>query len=139
NEMINALKIAVQSGVEVKIITPHIPDKWYVHTVTKSNYPILVQAGIKIYEFTPGFIHSKMIIADDVVGIVGTTNFDFRSFYLHFENGIFMYKSKAISQVKADFENILSQSSKITPEMCCNVGFWKQFAWSFMKLFSPFL
>ena len=139
NEMITALTLAQQSGVDVKIITPYIPDKWYVHTVTRSNYPVLVQSGIQIFEYEPGFIHSKTIIADDEIGIVGTTNFDFRSFYLHFENGVFMYKSKAIAQVKSDYEEMLKICKEITPEMCCNISKLKQFAWSFMKLFSPFL
>lgn len=139
NEMITALKIADQSGVDVRIITPHIPDKWYVHTVTRSNYEILVKAGIRIYEYKPGFIHSKFIIADDEVGIVGTTNFDFRSFYLHFENGVFMYKSKALEQVKADCIEIFKQCIEITPEMCKDVPFIKKFGQAFMKLFSPFM
>lgn len=138
NEMITALKLAVESGVDVRIITPHIPDKWYVHTVTRSNYPVLVQSGIKIYEYIPGFIHSKSIVVDDKYSIVGTTNFDFRSFYLHFENGVFMYKSKAVLEVRDDYYETLKECSEITPNKC-KVNPLKQFAWSFMKLFSPFL
>lgn len=138
NEMITALKLADQSGVDVRIITPSIPDKWYVHIVTRSNYCALVQSGVRIFEYLPGFIHSKTIIADDEIGIVGTANFDFRSFYLHFENGIFMYKSKAIKQVKEDYFEMLDKCKEITPEMCNNISRLKQFGWSFMKLFSPF-
>ncbi|HNX65155.1 MAG TPA: phospholipase D-like domain-containing protein [Oscillospiraceae bacterium] len=138
NEMITALILAQESGVDVRIITPYIPDKWYVHTVTHSNYPVLVQAGVRIYEFEPGFIHSKTIIADDEIGIVGTTNFDFRSFYLHFENGIYMYKSKAVMQVKNDYDQMMNQCIEITPEKC-KTTLLKKFILSVMKLFSPFL
>ena len=139
NEMITALRLADQSGVDVRIITPHIPDKWYVHTVTRSNYGALVQSGVRVFEYRPGFIHSKAIIADDEVCVVGTTNFDFRSFYLHFENGVFMYKSKAVQQVKDDFEAMFADKCiEITAQMC-DVSKLKQFSWSFMKLFSPFM
>ena len=88
NEMTTALIIAAESGVDVRIITPHIPDKWYVHAVTRSSYRQLIEAGVRIYEYTPGFIHAKMFVADDEVGVVGTANMDYRSFYLHFECGV---------------------------------------------------
>lgn len=139
SEMITALRLAVKCNVDVRIITPHIPDKWYVHAVTRSNYAMLVRYGVKIYEYTPGFIHAKSIIADDKVGIVGTINFDFRSFYLHFENGIFMYNSRAIMEVKQDYENMLPQCKRITPEMCNENRGIKKFLCSFLKLFSPLM
>lgn len=139
NEMITALRLADQSGVDVRIITPHIPDKWYVHTVTRSNYPALVRSGIRIFEYTPGFIHAKEIIADDEFAVVGTTNFDFRSFYLHFENGVFLYKTSSIADIKADYEELLKKCVEITPEMCSDKSKIRRFALSFMKLFSPFL
>lgn len=138
NEMITALKLADQSGVDVRIMTPHIPDKWYVYAVTKSNYPTLVYSGVRIFEYTPGFIHQKTIIADDEVAIVGTSNFDFRSFYLHFENGVYMYKSQAVNQVKNDYEDMLNKCIEITPNDCKH-NFIKSFGLSVMKLFSPFL
>lgn len=138
NEMITALKLADQSGVDVRIITPHIPDKWYVHAVTRSNYPVLVHSGVRIFEYEPGFIHQKTIVADDEIAIVGTANFDFRSFYLHFENAVYMYKSKAVKQVKDDYDEMLSKCIEITPENCKNT-FFKRFILSVMKLFSPFL
>lgn len=138
NEMITALKLADQSGVDVRIITPHIPDKWYVHMVTRSNYPALVYSGVRIFEYEPGFIHQKTIVADDEIAIVGTANFDFRSFYLHFENGIYMYKSKAVMQVKNDYKKMLGQCIEMTPEKC-KTTLLKKFILSVMKLFSPFL
>lgn len=138
NEMITALSLAAQSGVDVRILTPHIPDKWYVHTITRSNYSVLIQAGVRIFEYTPGFLHAKTIIADDEFGIVGTANFDFRSFYLHFENGVFMFRSKAIPEVKTDYEEMLSESQEITPEDCVQKNPFMQFGIAFLKMFSPF-
>lgn len=98
NEMTTALTIAAESGVDVRIITPHIPDKWYVHAVTRSSYRQLIEAGVRIYEYTPGFIHSKMFVADDEVGVVGTANMDYRSFYLHFECGVAFFRSSVTNR-----------------------------------------
>ena len=85
NELLDALTIAAKSGVDVRMTVPHIPDKKMVFLLTKAYYPVLIRAGVKIYEYTPGFIHSKTFVCDDVVGIVGTINLDFRSLYLHWE------------------------------------------------------
>lgn len=139
NEMITALCLAAKSGIDVRIITPKIPDKWYVHFVTRSNYPVLIKAGVKIYEYSPGFIHSKTIVADDDYAIVGTANFDFRSFYLHFENGVFMYKSKAVQQVTDDYLNILDESTEITLDTCNNTPIHKRILRSILRLFSPLM
>lgn len=139
NEMITALCLAAKSGIDVRIITPKIPDKWYVHSVTRSNYPVLIKAGVKIYEYSPGFIHSKTIVADDDYAIVGTANFDFRSFYLHFENGVFMYKSKAVQQVTDDYLNILDESTEITLDTCNNTPIHKRILRSILRLFSPLM
>lgn len=139
NEMITAMRLAVESGVDVRIITPHIPDKWYVHAVTISNYPTLLKAGIKIYEYTPGFIHAKTIVADDEIAIVGTTNFDFRSFYLHFENGVLMYKSKCVTEVKNEFDRILEKCTEITIESYESLPWREKFKGKVLKLFSPMM
>lgn len=116
NEMINALCLAAQSGIDVRIITPHIPDKWYVHMVTRSHYSQLLRAGIRIFEYTPGFIHAKMFVSDDSTAIVGTTNVDFRSFYLHFECGVAFYLSPMVSKVKEDFLRTQNICEEITLE-----------------------
>ena len=92
-QMSNALCVAAQSGVDVRIITPNFPDKWYVHPVTRSNYLPLLSAGVRIFEYTPGFMHAKMFVSDDEVSIVGTTNMDYRSFYMHFECGVAFFRS----------------------------------------------
>lgn len=113
NEMTVSLKLAAKSGVDVRIVTPFFADKWFVHAVTRSTYNELIESGVKIYEYTPGFIHSKTIVCDDEIALVGTTNFDYRSFYLHFECGCLMYNSSAVMQIKADYEEILSLSTSI--------------------------
>lgn len=99
-EMTEALAIDALSGVDVRIITPGVPDKRLVYEVTRANYEKLLRAGVRIYEYTPGFLHAKQMVSDDKVAVVGTVNFDFRSFYLHFECGIWTYGSSAVQDVK---------------------------------------
>lgn len=137
--MENTLIRAAKSGIDVKIITPHHPDKKLVFEMTRSNYESLVENGVEIYEFSPGFMHTKMIISDDMTAIVGTCNFDFRSFYLHFENGVWMYKSRAVVEAKESFFKALSVSEKITPEFFKNVSFKRQLVRSVLKIFAPLL
>lgn len=101
--MQTALCSAAQSGVDVRIITPHIPDKWYVHAVTRSYYPVLIESGVKIYEYTPGFMHCKTFAVDDMYGVVGTINLDYRSLYQHFECGVWLYNTESVIQIRDDF------------------------------------
>ena len=111
--MESALIIASKSGVDVRIITPHYPDKKSVFEVTRSNYENLLKNGVKIYEFTPGFIHSKNFISDDEVAVVGTTNLDYRSFFLHFELSVLFFRSSIVSSLKKNFEDTLLLSEEI--------------------------
>jgi cardiolipin synthase len=140
NEMVTTLSMASKSGVDVRIITPHIPDKKYVYAVTQSNYAQLLRSGVKIYEFKDGFIHSKIIVADDRVSMVGTANFDFRSFYLHFENGVLMYDTEATLQVKSDCLNLMRESSiEVTPQEYKNRPMLKRAVGFILRLISPIL
>lgn len=139
NEMITAMRLSVESGVDVRIITPHIPDKWYVHAVSRANYPALLKAGVRIFEYTPGFIHAKTIVVDDELAIVGTSNFDFRSFYLHFENGVLMYKSKCVLQVRDEYINILEKCEEVTLETYYRESWRSRFKGKFLKVFSPMM
>lgn len=116
NEMMTALTLAAKSGIDVRIITPKIWDKWYVHPVTQQNYKPLLEAGVKIYEYTPGFIHSKIFISDDAVATVGTVNMDYRSFFFHFECGVWMCRSKSVAQIKKQVLEILPQCEEIKLE-----------------------
>ena len=137
--MENALIRAARSGVDVKIITPHIPDKKLIFEMTQANYERLIDNNVGIYEFVPGFIHTKMIISDDLTAIVGTCNFDYRSFYLHFENGVWMYKSKAVQQAAQSFLSSLAVSERVSPEICKNISFGRQLIRSLLKVLSPLL
>ena len=116
HEMITSLILSAKSGVDVRILVPHIPDKWYVLSVTRSNYEVLTKAGVKIYEYTPGFVHGKVMLADDVMAIVGTSNLDFRSYYMHFECGALITYSKSLMDMKKDFLETLEVSHEVTYE-----------------------
>lgn len=138
-ELTNALLSAARRGVDVEIITPHVPDKWYVHAVTRSFYLQLINAGVKIYEYTPGFIHAKNVICDDKIATVGTVNFDYRSLYHNYECGVWMYRTKAIESMKDDFENTREISMKITEEMMAKISIIKKVVAEILKFFSPLL
>jgi cardiolipin synthase len=112
-DMQESLVAAAQSGVDVRIITPHIPDKKSVKIVTNYNYGILLKAGIRIYEYLPGFIHAKTIINEDC-GVVGTINMDYRSFYLHYECGVFMCNSDVITTIKEDLLKTMEECHEVT-------------------------
>lgn len=116
NTMKNLLQMASRSGIDVRIITPHIPDKWYVHPVTQYNYLELLEAGVKIYEYLPGFVHSKLFISDDKIATVGTVNMDYRSFVFHFECGVWICDNKAVDDVKEHFSGLLLKCQEITLE-----------------------
>ena len=108
--MEQALCTAVRSGIDVRIITPGIPDKKVISETTKSFYPNLLAHGVKIYEYTPGFIHAKTFLCDDRFATVGSVNLDYRSLYLHFECGVWMSGTACIADIKADFEEMFRVS-----------------------------
>lgn len=118
DSMVSVLCLAAKSGVDVRIITPHIWDKALIHMTTRSYYRELIRGGVKIYEYSKGFIHSKTFVSDDQTATVGTTNLDFRSLYLHFECGVWMSGSSAVLQIKEDFLNTLKDCQQISVEEC---------------------
>ena len=118
DSMISALTLAAKSGVDVRIVTPYRGDKWWVHMTTRSYYRELIRSGVKIYEYKNGFIHSKTFVSDDQVATVGTTNLDFRSLYLHFECGVRLSGSRAVTEVKEDFLETLDVCKAITADAC---------------------
>ena len=126
-----ALINASKRGVDVRIITPGIPDKKIVFRVTRSYYQTLMKHGIRIYEYTPGFIHAKNFLVDDKCATVGTINLDYRSLYLHFENGIYIYKSKILKDIKEDFLK--------TEEVCHEVTLEEVITGKFMGWFEAIL
>ena len=139
NEMYTALKLAAKRGVDVRIVTPGVPDKKTVYWLTQSNYQNLIEAGVKIYQYTPGFIHSKCVLCDDEVAIVGTINFDYRSFYHHFECGVFLYQADMIEDLKKDMEETFVVSENITLDWCRKKFLRFNVIGPFLKLFSPLL
>lgn len=114
DELKRALQIAAKRGVDVRIVTPGKPDKKMIYQATRSYYSELISSGVKIYEFTPGFCHAKLCVADDNLAVVGTINLDFRSLYHHFENAVLMYDVPAIADIKKDFEETMARSSDVT-------------------------
>ena len=137
NELTNALINAAKRGVEVIIITPHIPDKKIVYALTKNSYTTLINNGVKIYEFKPGFIHAKNFICDDLYAVCGTINFDYRSLIHHYENAIWMYKTSVIKDMKQDFLETLDVSIIQTNETAYQNGITRLFV-GILKVFSPF-
>lgn len=114
DEMTHALCLASKRGVDVRIVTPGIPDKKLIYDVTRSFYSALARNGVKIYEWTPGFCHAKMCISDDILGTCGTINFDYRSFYHHFENGCYIVDEAIIREMRKDFEKSFIESVNVT-------------------------
>ena len=139
NEMLSALCLAAQSGVDVRIITPHVPDKWYVHMVTRSYYQQLLSAGVRIFEYTPGFIHAKMFVSDNTTAVVGTTNVDFRSFYLHFECGVAFYLSPMVAQVRDDILKTQNICEEITLQKVRAVRAPIRVLRSLLRAFAPLM
>jgi cardiolipin synthase len=139
SEMTTALSAAAKSGVDVRIITPHVPDKWYVHAVSRAYYEMLVEAGVKIYEYTPGFVHAKTFVVDDEYAVVGTINLDYRSLYLHFECAVWMYQTTSVAEVRDDFFKTQNMSQEITLEQCRNVSFLRRLGRSLLRVFAPLM
>lgn len=139
NEMLTALCLAAKRSVDVRLITPHMGDKWFVHAVTRSNYNILVENGVKIYEYTPGFNHAKSIVSDDKLAVVSTINLDYRSLYLHFECGTWLYKTKSVFEIKEDFLNTLNKCEEITLDFCRSIKWYKRLGRSILRIFAPLM
>lgn len=116
SEMLNCLIHTAKKGVDVRIILPGVADKIVVHMIGQSYYKQLIDAGVKIYEYTPGFVHSKVFISDDISCVVGTINLDYRSLYLHFENAVFLYDSSKVFDVKYDFIKTLNKCKRINED-----------------------
>ncbi len=139
NEMVTALCLAAKSGVDVRILTPGIPDKKYVYYVTQSYYPRLLAAGVRIYEYTPGFVHAKMYVSDDKEATVGSANMDYRSLYLHFENCCAFYGGHMVRDVRDDVRAALAESREVTLEDVARTPFFKWLAQVFLRFFSPLM
>ncbi len=139
NEMSTALCMAALAGVDVRIITPGIPDKKYVYHVTRYFYGRLLKAGVHIFEYTPGFIHAKNIVSDDETALVGTINFDFRSFYLHFEDAVWVCGGNTVADIRRDFDDTLAVSREILLEEWEKRPWWYKVIQALLRLIAPLL
>ena len=134
-----ALTAAAKSGVDVRVLTPHIPDKKLVFQLTRAHYEELLEAGVRVFEYTPGFIHAKNFVADDAYATVGTVNFDYRSLFLHFEDGVLLYGTPTVADVREDFLAAQAVSEEITLEACRKVPGLTRLGRSVLKIFAPLL
>lgn len=138
-EMVESMIYAVKRGVEVKIIMPHIPDKLYAYLLARTYYPELIDSGVQIYEYTPGFVHAKVFTSDDKKAVVGTINLDFRSLYLHFEDAVYMYNNPEIRIIERDFQETLEKCQLITMEDCRNYNVFKKIIGRLLRLIAPLM
>ena len=137
--VINALSYAAKRGIDVKIMIPHIPDKKIAYCITKSYRKRLVRAGVKFFEYTPGFIHSKAIVSDGKKAVLGSINMDYRSFYHHFEIGVYMYKTAVIKDVEADFAECLKECQEDTIESIDKEPWFGKFIGYIGRLIAPMI
>lgn len=139
NEMVTALQFAAKRGVDVRLILPHIPDKKYAFALAKSHYAELIGAGVRIYEYTPGFVHAKVFLSDDIQGVVGTINLDFRSLYLHFECAAYLYKVPALKDIMADFQDTMAKSQEITMQDVKKRSLLGRLTGALLKIIAPLM
>ncbi len=135
--MEHALTTAAMSGVDIRICFPGIPDKYFTYLLSKSYFPPLLEAGVKVYTYPKGFIHSKTFVCDDETAIVGSINLDYRSLFLHFEDAVWMYKSRAVRQVKEDFMGRLTACGPLTAEDIQNMHWYEKVLCILLKPFAP--
>ena len=139
NEMMIALTYAAKRGIDIKLILPSIPDKKSAFMLARTYYPELIRAGVKIYEYTPGFVHAKVFSSDDEKAVVGTINLDFRSLYLHFECATFFYKTNTVKYVENDFQNTLAACKLITIEDYNKLNIFYKIGGGVLKLIAPLM
>ena len=139
DEMTNALGLAAKRGVDVRIITPGVPDKKAVYAVTRSYYAGLAAQGVRIFEYTPGFCHAKQMLCDSKVASIGTSNLDFRSLYLHFENNVLLHGGQAVEAMALDFENLFPQCNEVTEKYRSGRSKALRLGQYVLRLFAPML
>lgn len=135
--ILSALSIAVKSGVDVRIIVPGVPDKKLVNMVTKSYYGPLLNAGVRVYEYSPGFIHSKTIVSDDKYGICGSINFSFRSFFFNHESAVWLYNTKSVIEMRDAFSEVLPECAEISKEAYDSIPYLVKLARDVLSIFAP--
>ena len=139
NELETALRYAAQRGVDVKIILPGIPDKKIPYAIAKTHFRYLLDAGVEIYEYDPGFVHAKVFVSDNEKAVVGTINLDYRSLYHHFECANYMYKTSCIADIEKDFDETLLKCTKVTPETIKNDSLFYKVVGALAKIMGPLM
>ena len=139
HEMLTALTFAAKRGVDVRIILPHIPDKKYAFVLAQANYKDLLAAGVKVYEYTPGFVHAKVFVSDDERAVVGTVNLDYRSLYWHYECSAYLYHVPAIDDIKVDFLNTQELCEQVSQESIRKISVFSKIAAYILKLVAPLM
>lgn len=138
NDLCQSIENAALRGIDVRIIVPHIPDKKIIFGMTQSFYHRLMTAGVRIFEYEPGFIHAKSYLSDDNQAMIGTINLDYRSLVHHFENGVWMYNCQSIKDLKIDIEDTLNKSIEVTPEML-KTNLLQKLIRGIVRIFAPLL
>lgn len=139
HQMSDALCTAARSGVIVRMLIPHHPDRWIIHLVTRSCLTVLVDAGVEVYAYSPGFIHAKMLVADGQMAVVGTPNLDYRSFFLHYEVAVALYHTPVVAKIQQDIEEILDSCRPITREELDTQPRWQRLLAAFLRLLAPLM
>ena len=139
DEMIHALGLAARRGVDVRVVTPGIPDKKLIYSITRSYYHSLARSGVRIYEYTPGFLHAKQCVVDSKTAVCGTINLDYRSLYHHFENACLFTGYQAVSDIKADFEQTMKECREVTEEYRSGRSSFLRFRDLVLRFFAPLL
>ena len=135
-ELVNALILCARKGVDVRIITPGVPDKKVVYAITRSYYEQLIKGGVKITQYDPGFVHAKIIVSDDIIATAGTINFDYRSLYLHFENGSLLYNASAVKDIRDDAILMMNAGHQVQLSECHN-NIIKRYLVAILRIFAP--
>ena len=136
---LDVYKSQAQRGVEVKLIMPHIPDKPYAFWLARTYYRELLEAGIRIYEYTPGFVHAKMSITDGERAVVGTINHDYRSLYLHYECAVYLLDVPEITKMEIDFQDTLKKCEEITLEKCRKFPLYQKAFGKIERILAPLI
>ena len=139
DDLMTALSYAAKRGVDTVIIMPHIPDKKYAFMLAHSYYIDLIEAGVKIYEYLPGFVHSKTFVSDDEKAVVGSINLDFRSLFLHFECGVYIYENPVIAAIRKDFDETLKQCVRMTTDSVEALPALHRFCGKALRLIAPLM
>lgn len=138
-ELENSLTFSAERGVDVRIILPHISDSFVAQALAKTHYKKLLDAGVKVYEYTPGFVHAKVFVSDDVKSVVGSINMDYRSLYHHFECATYMYGTRCIEDIKSDYKDTLAKCKQVTYESIKNDKWYIKLIGKVLKFVAPLI